>query len=71
MELSEIQHEVSMEEAEAEQGPISGYSLVSTGKLENEETCRWNTERHHDIDSIIILSGGKMPAADRIFLLVK
>jgi len=40
MELSEIQHEVSMEEAEAEQGPISGYLLVSTGKLENEETCR-------------------------------
>jgi len=36
MELSKIQHE----EAEAEQGPISGYSLVSTGKMENEETCR-------------------------------
>ena len=69
MELSEIQHEVSMEEAEAEQGPISGYSLVSTGKMENEETCRWNTERHHDIDFIIILFEGQMPAADRIFFI--
>jgi len=69
MELSEIQHEVSMEEAEAEQGPISGYSLVSTGKMENEETCRWNTERRHDIDSIIILSGRQMLAANRIFFI--
>jgi len=36
MELFEIQHE----EAEADHGLNSGYSLVSTGKMENEETCR-------------------------------